>query len=256
MTQDEAIRKVLGCLRLAKSTNQAEAALAAAKAQEIIDRYKLDVNSLDYDSQSKARDDEKIMDFGADPLADMGKTSSMQRWKLILASSLARNNQCKVYTTWGADGNRKVAIIGRPSDVSTVRYLHALLVGEVQRLQKENCAGFSQTYRYQYADGVVDTIRQRLAQQHEATIKTVQEEQAGNSMALVRVQQSLAKQQEREQQVAKWVEENMNLRKGRGTQGPKNWTGGREAGRRDGQQVRMGSAKASVGRGVSGHIGQ
>jgi hypothetical protein len=102
----------------------------------------------------------------------------------------------------------------------------------------------------------VDTIRQRLAQQHEATIKTVQEEQAGNSMALVRVQQSLAKQQEREQQVAKWVEENMNLRKGRGTQGPKNWTGGREAGRRDGQQVRMGSAKASVGRGVSGHIGQ
>ena len=252
MTQDEAIRKAMGCLRLAKSSNQAEAALAAAKAQEIIDKYKLDVTGLDYDKQEDARDKEQIKDFGNDPLADVDR--SITKWKAVLASAIARQNQCKIYLSHFGDRQKRVNIIGRPSDVATVRYLFGFLQNEVIRLRDENTVGQSATFKYQYCDGVVDTIQTKLHEQHMETVKAAKAEHASNSLALVRVNTALAKQEQRAAQVEKWVEDNMRLKAGTRSAGPRNWSGGREAGRRDGHNVRFGQAKGSVGRGNAGYI--
>jgi hypothetical protein len=63
MTYEEALRKAAACLRLSKSSNQAEAALAAAKAQEIMDKYQISAEVLKLDQPKEA--DEPVMDFGS-----------------------------------------------------------------------------------------------------------------------------------------------------------------------------------------------
>src|SRR5215472_13049576 len=96
MTHEEAIRKAMACLKLAQSSNPNEAALAAAKAQEIIERYKLDVTGLDYDSEQVKKDDsEPVKDFGfSDPLENTDYGSRI--WSLRLASVVSRVNQTRI----------------------------------------------------------------------------------------------------------------------------------------------------------------
>ena len=66
MTLEEAMRKAMACLRLAeRGGTPEESALAAAKAQEIITRYGLDVSSADYEQGQKEKDEEPIKDFGS-----------------------------------------------------------------------------------------------------------------------------------------------------------------------------------------------
>lgn len=251
MTQDEALRKAMACLRLAKSSNPNEAALAAAKAQEIIDRYQLDVSSLDYDAQQKKRDDEPIKNFESDPLDDVEGINV--KWAGVLAVHVARNNQCRVYLQDGLRG-KVLKIIGRASDVSAVRYMYSFLKEEVKRLRKENAAGHSGPYMNQFAHGVVDTIAAKLKQQREATFNAVKAEQANNNLALVRVNNAVAKIKERMQAVDKFVEENMRFRKSRASTSSYAGMGGREHGRKEGHKVRLGGAKGAVGRGVAGEL--
>lgn len=244
MTQDEALRKAMACLRLAESSNPNEAALAAAKAQEIIDRYQLDVSSFDYDAQQKKRDDEPIKNFETDPLDDVEGINV--KWAGVLALHVAKNNQCRVYLH-----GKMLKIIGRASDVSSVRYMYSFLKEEVKRLRKENAAGHSGPYMNQFAHGVVDTIAAKLKQQREATFNAVKAEQANNNLALVRVNNAVAKIKERMQAVDKYVEENMRFRKVRASPGGYAGMGGREHGREEGCKVRLGGAKGAVGRGVA-----
>lgn len=248
MTHEEALRKAMACLRLAKSGNENEAALAAAKAQEIIDRYKLDVTGLDYDQQEQKRDDEPIQDYGHSDQLD--ETNGwMTRWYLMLASVVARSNQCRVYYGQKQGYGVRIFIVGRPSDVSAVRYLHSLLKSEVTRLASDACKGHSDTYRRQYCLGVVDTINARLHKQHEEMAQSLRREHANNNMALIRVDKALVRMQERDEAVVTWMKSNLRLGNGRSEQ-TRTYTGGREHGQRDGHKVRISSAKGGIGAGV------
>lgn len=254
MTQDDAVRKAMACLRLAKSSNQAEAALAASKAQEIIDAYKLDINSLDFESNCVKEDNEPIRNFADDPIDRTPLKES--RWALTLASVVARSNQCKVYYSNLGQGNYVLKIIGRPSDVNTVRYIYAFLKSEVIRLCKENTVGNSGHYKWQYSQGVVDTIRLKLAEQKEQTVKQAQTEHGNNPLALVRVNNAVARMEKRFDDVIKWTQQNVKIGKGRSSSGPSSdiAMNARAHGQRDGKNVRFTSAKAGLGRGVAGAL--
>lgn len=194
-----AMRKAAALLRLAQSDNPHEAALAAARAQEIIDRYKLNLAGLD-DAPS-AEPAEPIRNF-TDPLDKGGL------WKALLAQAVARVNQCQVYTASGG-----VHLIGRPSDVAMVRPFYAYLAGEVERLASRHCKGQSRTYWNNFRLGAVETIKQRLNASLQATAETVKAEAlaAGDSSALAVVTQSLALLEKRKQEVADWARQNMRL---------------------------------------------
>ena len=254
MNQEEAMRKAIACLKLAKSSNANEAALAAAKAQEIIDRYGLQVTDDDFDNQEDRKDQEPIMDFGDDPLDQCGKHDAF--WCVRLISVVCHFNGCRWYYVGGGDLGKVLKVIGRPSDVATVRYLYGLLKGEVKRLQSENCVGRSGAYRYQYGLGVADTIYRRMHEQRQATVAAVKTENASNPFALVRVNTALAKQEWRMQAVDRVVKEK-KMKSGRGSGNTQSYTGfvARSRGRIDGEGVRMGgSAKAGLGSG-RGQIG-
>jgi hypothetical protein len=238
MTHEEAMAKAVKLMRLATSSNPNEAALAASRAQEIIDRYKLGALALDYDG---AAAQEPIRDFGFDPLdADERKHAS---WRSRLASCVAKSNQCKVYLKGYGGG---IAVVGRPSDVSAVRYLFAWLKREVEALAKRDCAGCGKVYANNYRAGVVETVGKRLAEQRKGTQAAVVAEASaeGNPLALVRVQSAVARVERQLAEVEDWSKKNLRLRTT--CSSARHDPSAREAGRQAGHEVRIRPSAGSL----------
>lgn len=217
MTHQESLRKVQGCLKLAaRAGTPEESAAAASAAQRIIDNYKLDVSAIDYDAQESERETEEIKDFRNDPL-DIPAGGYSTRWGGLLASSLAKANQCKIVFGFKTkNGARPINIFGRPSDVQTVRYLYSYFKAEVIRISELFTKGNSSAYVNQFRHGVVDAIREHLTKSQQETFATKRSEV--NGLALVKVDNALARIEKRSQEVEKFVQNLFGgtLRKGRG----------------------------------------
>jgi hypothetical protein len=207
MEYEQALRKAISCLKLAeRGGTPEEAAAAAAKAQEIIDRYNLSIDDMEFGDKPKQ---DPIQDFGADPLHEVCQVDT--RWTLRLSHVIAELNSCRTYYHTKMSGSAVVKLIGRASDVQTVRYIFAWLEREVRRITKQQCQGRTRKYQVDFRVGVVDTIIRKLKEQRAETFKAVQVETT-NSMALVRVQTSIAKMEANGQEVEKWMDENLKLR--------------------------------------------
>jgi hypothetical protein len=241
MTYEEALRKAISCLKLSQSPNQHEAALAASKAQEIIDRYNLRIDDIQQGNETKEAD-ENIVDFGQDPLHEVCQVDTL--WTLRLSSIISRLNSCRIYYHTKQSGSAVLKIIGRPSDVQTVRYLFSWLEREVRRITRQECQGHSRRYQIDFRTGVVDTIYRKLTEQRKETFNTVQRE-AVNPMALIRVQQSIAKIEARGEAVEKWMEQNMKLRQP--TFRKQTDLSARRHGQIAGEQIRFTKAKGAIG---------
>lgn len=239
MNQQEAIQKAVKLLRLAKSDNPHEAAQATARAQEIIDRYKL--GQLSLDDSNAAEPEEPIKNFEDSPLDENGSAT----WKGRLAMALATSNQCKIYLNTGT-----LKIIGCPSDAETLRYMYAWLAKEVDRLTDRDGAGNGKSWRNNFRLGVVDTIARRLREQHKETAEAFRADafaQKGES-SIVLVNQTLAKFEARAQAVEDWQKANFKLYKQKGTRS--NYNGhAREAGRQAGESITLNNARGGLGAG-------
>ena len=242
MKYEEALRKAISCLKLARSTNPAEAALAAAKAQEIIDRYNLSVGDLQ-NGEGPKENDEPIANTH-DPLHHVCQVDT--RWSVRLASCIAKKNACRVVFYTQASGSAIIQIIGRTSDVNAVRYLFGWMESEVRRLTKQECQGRSRKYQVDFRYGVVDTIERKLDEQRRETFKAVQTEVAGNPMALMRVRNSIAKVEQRGNGVDLWMKSNMSgLRTAKHRKQLD--VSARVHGMQAGEVIKLNNAKASLG---------
>ncbi len=257
MTYDEALRKALACLKLANNNaNEHEAALAASKAQKLIDDYKLDVSAADYESETAQQDNEPIAEFGNEDPVDSVR-NWQARWAANLLSAICRQNACRMFSmpavTSSGDGRKNFGILGRASDVATCRYLYSYLKNEVLRLARVNCKGHSGTYERHYCLGVVDTIRMLLHKQREATFAGKRDSVGANPMALIKVNNAIARLDQRDKAVVNYMNdllENGGWSRGRASAETQQYTGGRAAGQRDGHQVRLTSAKGGL---TAGH---
>lgn len=242
MTYEEAISKAAKLLRLATSSNPHEAALAASRAQEIIDRFHLEPASLDLTGDTQAKPDEPIKDFGSDPLDGAHAT-----WKWRFLSTLLRMNGCKAYKNVG-----RYAIVGRPSDVQVVRYLYSWLCREIDRLTGKHCAGNGRTYCNNFRIGAAETISERLCAQQKVTRQAVVREIETGSlplehkkMALMRVNTAIAAVDKKLEEVETWTRANLKL--GKAQAGRVTYDGSaRAAGRQAGYSVRMGKPVAHL----------
>lgn len=248
MTYEEAISKVQKLLRLAQSDNPNEAGLAAARAQEIMDRYSIEAGALAYEQGAAPQED--IKDFKLDPLMGDEPRST---WRGRLVHVVCTSNGCRAYglSTGG------YSIVGRPSDVSTVRYLFAWMRREVDRLANRDCKGYGRTFSNNFRIGVVETIKSRLDEQRKTTVAKARAEltdsilfaglaDAAQSLALVRVTTSIEKFERRDEEVGAWIKVNV---KGLRTVARrfKSHNAAREAGRIAGKEVRFTKAVASLG---------
>lgn len=239
MTHAEALTKAAKLLRLAQSDNPAEAALAMSKAQEIMDRFKLTGADIALDGATPV---ESVKHFAQDPLDIDGSA----RWKGQLGMVIARQNQCKLY-----GGSGGYCLIGRASDVQTVRYLYGWMTREIERLAARDCAGCGRTYWNNFRLGAVETVCAKLKAAAAATVATVTAEAqasdtiTGGGMALALVHKSLAVIAAQEKEVDDYGKKVLHLRSRCGSRSAYN-SSAREAGRRAGGEINIRPSAGSL----------
>lgn len=251
MTETEKIlARVRNLLKLAEGgANENEAAAAAAAAQKLIERHKLDAAMLDVSAGEDQPIEEEVRDC-EDPL---DRSKSKIAWKGSLASGIARANSCRIYWRGGS-----IQIVGTPSNVSTVRYLYAYFVREIERLAKQY-GGNGRSWMHAWRVGCAETLSARLkAAREEARNDARREAQDATQtadqrgVALVRVNSGIARLDGQDGAVVKYMER-LKLRKGRHT--VVNSHGGYFQGKADGQTVNIVSGGPSLGAGARARVG-
>jgi hypothetical protein len=245
MEHSEVVAKIVKLLRLASSDNPHEAALAASRAQELMDRHKVESWMLD----GKGEPEEDIANFSSrdDALNPGEKKTATWKWRLALA--LAKANAVELYVKGGP-----IFMVGRPSDVQTVRYLFAYCANAIEALVTKQGKGHGRTWYNNYRLGCVDAIRESLKKERERLRGEMRREaQAAHvtGAALVRVNTALAKLDERVAETRGWVKANMKLRKSYSA-GSRHDPNARELGQRDGATINMG--RAAIGSGPRGAL--
>ena len=202
MTTDQSILSRVGkLLALAGSPNVHEAASAAAHAQTLIARHRLQ-GWLDAD-QAASADVDPIEDASDTPLEVARR---LRKWKVVLAQTLAEANCCLAYTLRrGSD--EAIVLVGRGRDRAAVLELWTGLVTRIEWLSATHGAGRDRKWHDGFRVGVVATLAEKLAP---VAAEVRAELGAG---ALVHVDPAAIAQREA---LERYVEEHLQLGRGRG----------------------------------------
>ena len=253
--QKKIIERVKKLLSLGKSDNENESAAALAQAQRLMATHAIEQAMLiepDIEEQS----DEEIVNFTAwdDALDNSRKHAT---WKGRIAVALSDHNACEIYLRGGS-----IHLVGRPSDVATVRYLYQYCVREVERLTKLQGRGHGRTWYNNYRLGCCDAIGNHLRDMRKSLYEELRGKAAdtdaatvtAGSTALVRVNNAIEKVEARQTSTEKWVKDNMNLGT-RSTSYSRHDPGARSKGRADGASINLGSNKG-IGAGARKRLGK
>lgn len=163
---DRVVERIKKLLALSSSQNPHEAALAAAKAQELLFRHNLSMSMV-----------EATLEGGTSGyVSDRFDSGGWMHWRRRLLAAVARNNFCRGVSY---QGTRDVGIVGEPHNVSVVKHLYAFLVREIMRLadigvkaerglDEEEMRAWKRSFYL----GAVRTIAQRLATQRQRDINS------------------------------------------------------------------------------------
>ena len=202
--EPKVIEKIQKLLRLASSTNQHEAALAASRAAELMLEHQLTeakIAVLGGDGPQEAISETDIASVG----------SKVVHWKGLIVRGLCDAFGTSFFWSWYTKPNPKdpwkttrtvnVRIVGRATETQTVSYMFAYLAKEVDRLADEaynpeqdenrifmavNVA--SRKWKESFRLGASQEICSRLQEQRAKTFDVARA--AGESQALARIDQS------------------------------------------------------------------
>ncbi len=155
MTSPPVLDRVRKLLALAGSPNVHEAAAAAAAAQTLIERHRLQA-LLDAVADDAAN---PVTDGRAAPLDTARK---LRPWRVALAAGLARANGGVAYTA--AVGDREVLLVaGRAPDRAAVAALFEALAKRIEWLSATHGAGRPRSWHEAFRVGAAETVVARLA---------------------------------------------------------------------------------------------
>lgn len=155
------LERITKLLALSTSSNEHEAASAAAKAQQLMFRHNLSLAQLQA-GRLHDRDEytERVVELGA-----------LHSWRRALIHVLAEHNFCKALAFVGTP---RVAIIGEPHNIALVEQLYAYLLRELLRLAdtgwhqaKRRARDTARQWKHGFQHGAVEVIAERLAEQRE-----------------------------------------------------------------------------------------
>ncbi len=201
VSAEKALDRVRKLLALATSPDVHEAATAAAQAQALITRHRLEQWLA---AEREAADD-------PDPIADaveapLEVARKLRPWKVALACALADVNGCVAYTADRGD-TQAIALVGRARDRAAVETLWVWAVKRVEWLSATHGEGKSRKWHEAFRVGAVDVLARRLG---EAT-KGVREASTGAELATLDRAWSAHRAA-----LDRFVDERLGLRSGRG----------------------------------------
>lgn len=211
-----ALARVRKLLALATSPNPHEAAVAAARAQALIETHRLQAWLR---AEQQVEDDPDPIADGRDTPLEVGRR--LRKWKVVLATALADANDCVAYTVEQGPA-RAIVLVGRQRDREAVVELWGWLVKRIEWLSATNGAGRSRQWHEAFRIGAVDAIAERLQRSVEEVRSELDRE------ALVVVEPAVAAHREA---LRRYVEERLGLAGGRGIRvDARAWQRGRAAG--------------------------
>ena len=163
MTNEAILDKIRKLLKLSEGANAVgsihEATAAAARAQALLFEHKLDMADVPIGSD----DPEPIKQH---EVGYQERGSRITRWRLSLLSTVVAHNFCRI--AWRNLDNATCNVIGRESDVQTVRYLFAFLAVEIDRLCLADLKirrldkGSAKTWANNFRHGAVEAVGAKL----------------------------------------------------------------------------------------------
>jgi len=189
------VRKLLA---LAGSPNVHEAALAASRAQALIETHRLEA-LLAAEQSAEA---EPIDDGRDDPL-ELGRR--VRKWKQLLASQLAGMNGCVAWTA-GRRGDQRLMVAGRAGDRAAVFEVWSWLVQRIEWLSATEGAGRDRSWHEAFRVGAAQTILRRMQRAR------LEARDALDSTALAVIEPAL---RARAEATRRFVEQNLRLKPGR-----------------------------------------
>jgi hypothetical protein len=236
MTQDkrEDLLTRLGKLQaMAKSAadigNDEEAAIFAAKVQELLTKYKLTLTEVT-DRELEIEDP-----FGEETIdSPLGRKSTRVKWAQMLATTIARTNFCRLLVI---PSSNAVIFVGRDSDRAVAAWLWRWLVELIdtkataeyhifgRRCRKAGDVTQARGFRQGYIIGFVRTVRERLIAQYTMQVQTVP-----TSLALVTTEK---------RRLSDWMHENMSTSPAGGLRGGRGSPDGYRKGASDGDSQNL-----------------
>ncbi len=150
---------------LTDSSVPGEAAAAAAKLQEILLKYNLDMEDIEEDSPS-------VGDRYVKEDLELGATSgNMINWRRILLSGIARSLMCAAF---GYQGTPTMVIVGQKHNIEIVRHFYDYLSYEISRLAdvtweraRDRTREHGRSWKSSFYNGAVDVVVQRLEEKYQ-----------------------------------------------------------------------------------------
>lgn len=149
-TRQEVVDQVKKLLALGQSDNEHESAAAIGRANALMEEYRITAACM-----AEKKDEEEDVQGWDDPLS-----TSNRDWQRHLARVLASANGCSTWIS-RVQGNASINIIGKPSNVQTVRYLYNYCIKEIDRLAHGQ-RGNGRNWIHQYRNGCVDAIEESI----------------------------------------------------------------------------------------------
>ncbi len=161
MTKEEVLSKVRKLFELSNSPNENEAALAAAKARELLARYNLSIADLPTDDVNSTLTPTEVS-------VCLGK--AVRSWLKGLLLHVAEGFDCQHILRRRYGRDTVLSFIGTPADaevaIYTFQFLYRQLYSFVERalprLRQENKGWSATALRYAYLDGAVTRIGERF----------------------------------------------------------------------------------------------
>lgn len=244
VVKERVIDRIRKLLELSKSTNEHEAALAAANAAALMLENQIEEAELDNSVGAAESATEEVI--ASDP--------KRVQWKLTLIHGLADSlgGFCfflnRSYRQIGIDAVCKYKVIGTPSVINTVKYMFAYLVPEVERLAHEayaeeavEClasgveAPSARAWKGSFRIGCAQIIAERLNAQRKVTLETARAEEKSKALAVI---------DKMAIDIQEFVKRKYPKMRKTGSMAGRRSQGGLEAGRAAGQKVQFESRHA------------
>lgn len=129
--REKIVTLIENCLRLSKSSNEHEAAAAAAKAAELLAKYNIDMADIDEAGDTKAAGPK--METDRSFRMKQSKPGVSYYWRLRLAATIADHFFCRSYTSAGS-GPKRVSFIGEAHNIAAVKAMFIWLADVLERV--------------------------------------------------------------------------------------------------------------------------
>lgn len=150
MEKENIVELIKKCLALSKSPNENEAALAMAKAQELLLKYNLDMAAI------KTTDNEQYTPAESTMINEIVDFSDYSTWQATLLNAISIRNFCKVIRI----SRQEYHILGTRANVRSVEAMYNWVEPQITRLILQS--GYKRGEKSAYAYGIINTIGKRL----------------------------------------------------------------------------------------------